>query len=322
MLDLDIPSLTRHTSIPAIEDIKVDFNTFWKFSPTDGLKYLVAMRILGTQSQIKKLREHAVGFQLIGPLTMRFFFPINPLLLLTAISLSKVRREDFCHFLNTYVRGVEVPNLEDSLLRIDSACNEDELQQVLNLEDEYLKALLHVASKIVIEHGSIIQGRGTPTMCDLYWACWLVSNPAYQYESQAIPAEKSKDSKDSSINGWSRGRAWGWKYNSDIHNAREYYEHSLNQIESDLNQVLSKKPILDSDRLHLKALLGKQKILTRLVERSRRFYYWAPHEIGSFSFEMLIAGIGDRKFILPKEILNQLTLNISEEIKKHDNQEN
>ncbi len=333
MLDLDVQSLTGQSTLPDIEAVCVDLDVLCRSSPTDGLKYLIAMRILGTGSQFKKFHSQSDESQLLSPLVKRMFSPINPLLLLTAISISVIRRDDFCTFLSKYAKGLEIPNFEDNLLQINFARDNDELQRILELEDEYRDALLKLGTKILIKHGRLIEGSGIPTMLDLYWACWLVVNPMFQ--NNPLP---TRDSENSMFSGWRRGIAWGFEYNSAIHNAREHYEYRLNQTNEEINQLLSQKLALDTDRVQLKILASQQKSLTLLVERARRFYYWAPHEISAYSgqtaFAMELMKMYEEdstkqetvsfmkqehaKFFLPNEILEQLKLNHSEEENSND----
>lgn len=327
MMDRGVQSLTGQSTLSEIEAVCVDLDVLFRSSPIDGLKYLIAMRILGTVSQFENFHSQSDESQLLSPLVRRMFSPINPLLLLTAISVSMIRKDDFCIFLNNYVKGLEIPNFEDNLLQINFARDNDQLQQILELEDKYRDALLKLGTKILINHGPLIERSGIPTMLDLYWACWLVVNPIFQ--NNPLP---TRDSETSVLSGWWRGIAWGLEYNSAIHNAREHYEYGLNQINEEINQLLSQGVTLDNDRTQLKTLASQQKSLTLLVERARRFYYWAPHEIDAYSAETAFAillrkmfpeeevfsSIQNDKFSLPDEILNQVKGNQSEEQNYND----
>lgn len=324
LLDLDATSVSGFAGIPALDDVRIDLKRITDAAPIDALRYLIAVRFVAIGSQFDNFHKQNDGSKPMGPLVVRMYSPVNPLLLTTAISVCIVRGNDVHSFLSNYALGLEVPGLEEHLIQIDVINDNEELRRVLELEDSFYGALLELGTSILVRYGRLIRDRGIPTMLDLYWGCWLAMNPGVH--DNEVPAESSKSGDSFWMNGWRRGIKWGIDYNSMIHNAREHYEYKLNEVNGSINAALANSAPSVDKRAKLQELTTEQQTLTLLVERARRLYYWAPHEISAYSaqtayaLEMIERLRSDpksqeivehmlaehEKFLLPRHIIKQM----------------
>jgi hypothetical protein len=240
--------------------------------------------MMGIGGQFKALREKAAAY---FPLTVRMYCPIHPLLLISAISISRLKSQDFKSFLLLYSRGLDVNGLEESLLRLDLAVgDEGDIAQVLEIEGQYRAAMLEWAGELVVSQGRLIEQSGEPTIWDLYWACWVIANPIFRYDP--LPARDAEGSIcHNQLNGFSRGIRWGMQFNSEIHNAREHYEYSLKLINEQVNSLLD-NPVQDEEKMRaLKDVLARQQTAALLAARAFRIYEWGPDEINANSIEAI-----------------------------------
>ncbi len=284
LLELDLESLTGHAPIPDLKALHIDMGRLSASAPRDNLLYLIAMRTLGTGSQFLNFHRTRSRGQLLSPLVQRMYYPINPLLLLTALSTSLVRNVDFQSFLQAYCNGLDIAEFESTLFQPGFARDEDGLTAILNSEDSHYRALLDLGASVLTTHGQLIGSDGTPTMLDLYWACWLLANPMYQ----TTPFAARQHTGDST-SGWDRAVQWGFEKNDDIHNTLRHYEYNLNLCNQELNQSLSAGASSSANDMRMQQLAARQYNATRLLERARRLYFWAPHEISAFSAQTQFA---------------------------------
>jgi len=241
-------------------------------SPADGLKRLLLLRL-------RAIGNHQPAVH------RRMYAPVSPLLLVSALALARAEKRDAHSYLSNYAGGLDVPGLEE-LIALHERLPDAEMLEVLKIEDAYLGALVDLGVEELRQHRRVLADDGEPTLLDLYWTCWMVANPVYRrdplpVQRQLVRHPNATDEERSVqwTRGFPRGVWWGMEHNSAIHNAREECEFRLNEVNAALNDAL--RP--GGRRELVPALLVKQKVCTMLVERARRQYYWAPHEIEAYA---------------------------------------
>lgn len=279
--------------------------TLWQTisNPTDQFDALIRQRKQGILSQFKKYQESDIVRQsLLVSTVRRMLQPVNPLLLATALSISSVRDYDFNSFIEQYCAGLDVSDLEASLIKLDDFQDDDELSRILELEEVYIQSLIALGLQVVASGGEISPvGPGyvidEPTMWNAFWGAWLSINPIYQDDNlldilieieseQVFNAVLEFVQIDTyPLRVWAIAMQYSEEVNSSIHNAREYYEYRLNQVNIEINQVLQRNSPLEEKKRLLTVLTKRQLNATRLSKRAFRLYQWIPDEISAFAAE-------------------------------------
>lgn len=254
-------------------------------SPLEGLVHLCKHRRMGFLDFFISTQNLAArrSIRLFWPEFLSRMAPVNPLLLATAISISVVRHRDFRSFLRYYTKGVDIPGFDETLLTLEDFQEQKELSEILTLEAEYVRILVDLGSEMLIESGQLIPGRNLATVWDIYWGAWLTSNPMYR-ENVEI--------------GWRSSVRYGFEFNDRIHNARQRHEYSLNETNKEINHLLLQSLPPTRKRNALMELSLKQSNATKLVDRARRLYHWAPHEISAFAGQTEICSADDSPYLL------------------------
>lgn len=272
-------------------------------NPLEQLSTLIRLRKQGILSQLRKYQESdVINHSLLISTVRRMLHPVNPLLLATALSISSVRDYDFNSFIEQYCAGLEVHNLEASLIKLNDFQDDDELNRILELEESYIEALITLGLEVVANRGDISPaGPGyvihEPTMWNAFWGAWLSVNPIYQVDNLVdILVEVESEQVFSAVLGFVQIdiyplKVWGIvlqyseEVNSSIHKAREYYEYHLNQVNAEINQILKQKMLPEEKREALVIKTKKQLNMTKLAKRAFRLYQWLPDEISAFAAE-------------------------------------
>jgi hypothetical protein len=267
----------------------VDLSLIRHAAPVEGLKYLILSRHNGIADQFGLLDEEVPPGEdwerRLLSLFKRMSVPINPLLLATAISISLIRNQDYQLFLWHYVGGLEIPNFEDTLLRFTDWRDEDELADILSLEAKYVEAFVTLGTEVLVAHGPLIAEIGglflegaMPTMWDVYCGAWVAANPVL------LHALKNGNFEG----GWMEAMFYGLRINNSIHNNIEYYGYILNEVNLNVNNLLSRQSSGEEKNQALRDVLKRQTNRTILVERAHRLYQWAPHEIEAHAAGTLV----------------------------------
>jgi hypothetical protein len=250
----------------------------------DALKHLILLRLHAIGRHFAEFRQSSDGSQRLAPVVVRMYAPVNPLLLVSALALARVEKGDRGSFLSSYAGGLDVPGLE-ALIALEERLPQPEMLECLEIEDRYLDALVDLGLEELKKHGRVLGEQGEPSLLDVYWACWMVANPIYARDD--LPVQKQLVRHDDAteaerarqwMRGFPRGVWWGMEHNSAIHNARERCEFRLNEANAALSDALERGEQEDL----VASLARQQKTATMLVERARRLYYWAPHEIEAY----------------------------------------
>ena len=327
--------VTSHKQTPTI------FN-YWDRNekPANQIKKFAELRKAGILRNFQVLEdvqneEHFLDEVSLATTLRRAFTPINPLLLATALSISNVRNDDFKLMIFKYSFGLDVPELEGVLLKLEDFKDDDELEKILQLDDDYTKALIDLGQEAVVNDylGTIIPGLDMdfPTMWNVYWGAWVAVNPIYQLNNMVDMAfELNSPEIASAIIGyhdanimlgvWQYALDYSHKFNDAIHNAREYHEYNLNQANKEINKVLQENISADGKKELLAKATKKQKNKTKLSQRAFRLYEWIPDEISAFAAETL-AGLKEGKskyfqYKLSDEIIRKRKQNQEESSRK------
>ena len=262
--------------------IEFDFSAFKAAPPPSVIIFLAQKRM---DEVITKIKSESYAEDI--------FAPVNPLLLASAISISLLKNQDFQLFLNQYISGSGLSNLETSLLKAPSFETEEELNNFLDIEDNYTEAFCLIAlERILYEMGeaqitSKLQRRENPNdlliqywkqvtsdnipeewdlvMSDVYWRAWMVANPVYSLTNEQYTMATLF--------------RYGFAQNDTVNNNREYYEYESNEKTKEFNVILK----ADLSKEEKKAALMKAKLAqsnaTRLQKRAFRLYEWLPTEV-------------------------------------------
>lgn len=302
-----------------------------KFAETRKLGILLSFQVLEDVQN----EEHFLDEMSLATTLKRAFTPINPLLFATALSISNIRNEDFKLMIFKYSFGLDVPELEEALLRLEDFKDDNELEKILQLDDEYTKALIDLGQEAVVNDylGTIIPGldMNFPTMWNAYWGAWVAVNPIYQLNNMVDMAfELNSPEIASAIIGyhdanimlgvWQYALDYSHKFNDAIHNAREYHEYNLNQANKEINKILQDNITADRKKELLAKATKKQKNITKLNQRAFRLYEWIPDEISAFAAETL-SGLKDGnstyfQYKLSDDIIRKRKQSYEESIKK------
>ncbi|HEY0736731.1 MAG TPA: hypothetical protein VGD69_17565 [Herpetosiphonaceae bacterium] len=205
---------------------------------------------------------------------------VNPILLSTAISISLVTGQDFKQFLKHYVETIKIPDFDETLIKIPDIFSDEQLKQILETEIKYIDAIIALGAEIFLlinnkyNPGSLtgittfysyFSGKKVelPTIYDIYWGSWLSVNPGYEGLGVAT---------------LELGNEYGHEMNSTVHNAREYYEYTLNNLNKDINNILNQSSSTEKITM-LTSVTKKQYNATLLNKRAYRLYVWLPHEL-------------------------------------------
>lgn len=275
------------------ERIHLNFEAMSKTHPASLLKLLIRERA-------NSIVSHARSVQAIPAESLTLdsfedpFTPINPLLLVTAISCSIVRNQDFCFFLSRYVKGRDVSGLEAQLLQLPAFDNEEALARFLALEEAYVEALRSIVvediiylsggeqlifessfgggdpTSIIEQYWQAINSNDNPEDWDfsaynVMWRAWILASPAL-----LILTPKCLEARLSE---------YGFQINDDIHTARKYYEENLMNVNRQINVLLQSSLPKETKILELRNFKQSQLNAQKLVNRAFRLYEWNPAEI-------------------------------------------
>ncbi|HWB06270.1 MAG TPA: hypothetical protein VG796_24820 [Verrucomicrobiales bacterium] len=231
------------------------------------------------------LNDEAVAFA---------YSPVNPVLLASLLALATEADGDLKGMLRTYAGCSSRLILEEDLILLHDKCDEDQLGRVLDAEQIFLAALLNLAHRTCVARGFrlirtvISQDDDDPdlrlyeatnvraTLWDLIWATWVISNPCI-YDPFAETDFTNEMLYKSNIE-FEGAVGLGFWSNSKIHNSATFYSNQLQGLSQQINDALRSK----QDRQTQLQLAQKHGAYALLVQRARRLYYWAPHEVSAY----------------------------------------
>jgi len=272
------------------------------------------------EDRLKILRLHGGALDLRDFVAYRAYSPVNPLLLISAISISLTRKVDYKSFLLRYAEGLEVHGLEHAFIRLPLILTEkDNIERIVESEDNYVEALGDWAKEFVDQKGRLLKRSGEITVWDNCWAVWHLVNPIFMFDP--FPVQDAEENlrryfrtkwlrrmprkfrrllirlrlvQESDIegpppspwcNGWVRSIMWGHKFNDTILRAFDHYvgaSKSLQSPETDPPKDDQNRPISTNE-----APLDPT-ILSVLAKRAFRLYQSTPHEIAAHSTSLLV----------------------------------
>jgi hypothetical protein len=115
---------------------------------------------------------------------------INPLLLASALSISRLKNHDFQSLLSDYMRGLH-PDFEKYLLKVPEFENQEELEKFLDLEEKYVQALRLLPLLLMLP--SI-----TPTFVNRYRISGLTHWFKFLMLPELIPSQQDNQTGDPS----------------------------------------------------------------------------------------------------------------------------
>ena len=309
----------------------IDISKIKELSPLDVLKWIISHRkeaqladfipasrkllpYMDNNSETKKFSQ--LMNLVINTELKHIFFPVNPLILSMAICISIVKGRDFLNYLQSYVDGKRILNSDAKFINLEAIKNEEELNEILELNEEYVAAFesigteLYIDNKPLIENGLLVTL--IPTVFHVYWGAWLAANPEFQLKARWVEL------------GWAVGLYYSRCFNDLIHNSMEKYSFELNKTNKDINMLMANKMPQKDKKKALNELCLKQKNLTLLNRYTQRLYHWMPEEIAAHNtgiqsgYELIQKGEifidairayiieGYEKFLLPDEVIVKL----------------
>lgn len=266
--------MRQHESFTSIatsieDDVEIILNLLKKAPPMVGLITLFKMREAKISEKItflSGLDVEARDKNFVNKLGLGLEIPVNPLLMATAISVAIVRGCDFLTFIQNYVEGVEIPDFEDTLIKLEDFQDQSELQEILEFESQYVDAFISIGQATNEDDPSLFVDNDYQTVWDDYEAAWVIANPM-----------------GSQLPSWNtRWLNYGQRINNDVHNAKDYYNYQLADISKQINELLSKPLPSQQKKEELEQLGLKHSNTAKLITRLDRLYYWNPHEILAF----------------------------------------
>lgn len=222
--------------------------------------------------------------------------PVNPSLLASAISCSAVLGFDHRSFLNRYMRGEDLPDLDELIPA--PALFETDLARFVELERKYLQGIRLMPLTILpgLSESETFRRRfeaqADPT--DFLQSCWD------RIAAGDVPPSADFDKYDLLLRAWiivnprlaeryAAPRAalieYGFRYNAPIHDERERCERRLGELDASLNVILSSPAPQDEKRRAILELKAARENAVGLVRRARRLYEWNPAEIEAHQVE-------------------------------------
>lgn len=231
---------------------------------------------------------------------------INPILFVSALSISLIERRDYKDILSDYTTNYSIKNEELELLDLRDIIENDNLLEILKLEKLLVSYLLSFGIFPLAQARQAQKEKSNPSLIDLYMQCWISINVNYlgKYDFD-----------------WKRAIHNSQYYSDVVHEERAKWEKKLNQINHLLNKKIANK---EYDMVFKKLLDEKQKF-TLLVERYRTIYQWMPNELHAFFLENIFTQKFNNEFnkLQPKYIptLNEFSFpeNMLNQLNKIEN---
>lgn len=225
------------------------------------------------------------------------FRPINPYLIITAISISKVMKCDYRNFIKNYIFSFdEVFLLNDLIDSYEDFSIEDRVS-ILKSESECWELFKRRAQNILINNGKLINNQ-LPTRWHLEWLYWCIVNESFKTSNELY--QKASMSLSSMS---------GLIINTEVHNFRTRLESKEMELKTQLNIAFENA---EDDIEHI---LLELEFCELALERIVLIYENLPHEIWAYGstelamLEMHIKTVNSRDRLLKESLSHKEKVN-------------
>lgn len=259
--------------------MNLNYDILFNYDLNTAMFYLMNMRMINIQSEIEGIAQELRFFYkhpfvvkqptFLKKVTKRT--TINPILLSTALAISRIEKKDYNNYLDGFTENRTMADFDDILLKLETLKEHPDFLEILEIEKACVESLIDIGLFIMADKRIKKNDAGEPIIWDAYLCCWMAFN--FEYVNGEF-----KNDEFSML-------SWGNRFNDEIHKLREKYEFELNKINGLLNELLSGE--YDSEKID--SCLKEKRKISLCIERFRKLYYWDPEEIYAYSAESMVS---------------------------------